>query len=78
MPSKRCEFGVLRANCAGGLNQGLQRLLDQWTQDKVHSGFQVNTCLMLRKSAPVPVTVLADNPDGTILVVGHRHTNIVR
>ena len=46
---REMSLGCWRANCAGGLNQGLQRLLDQWTQDKVHSGFQVvNTCLMFR------------------------------
>lgn len=76
---KEMSFGVLEGQLRGSLNQGLQRLLDQWTQDKLHFRIPGGESLLDVQSRVLPFLsqVLADSPDGTLLIVGHRHTNIV-
>ena len=73
------SFGMLDGQLRGGLNHEQQQLLDQWAKDKVEFRVPNGECLMDVQQRVVPVLsrVLADMADGTLLIVGHRHTNLV-
>lgn len=73
------SFGVLEGRLRGDLDQESQHLLDCWTQDKLH--FRIpggeNLLDVRERALSFLWGVLADNPSGTILMVGHRYTNLV-
>jgi broad specificity phosphatase PhoE len=73
------SFGVLDGQLRGGLDHKQQQLLDQWTKDKVRFRVPNGECLMdvQRRVAPALSSMLEDMADGTLLIVGHRHTNLV-
>lgn len=76
---KEMSFGVLEGQLRRDLDHESQRLLDQWTTNKLHFRIPGGEHLVdvQRRVLPVLSQVLTENPDGTLLVVGHRHTNIV-
>jgi alpha-ribazole phosphatase len=76
---KEMSFGVLEGQLRGHLDHEPQHLLDQWTQDKLHFRIPGGESLLdvQKRVLPLLSQVLTENPHGTLLVVGHRHTNIV-
>jgi broad specificity phosphatase PhoE len=76
---KEMSFGVVEGRMRSQLDQESQHLLDQWTQDKLH--FRIpggeNLFDVQRRVLPLLGQVLANNPDGILLIVGHRYTNLV-
>ena len=76
---KEMSFGVLEGHLRGHLDHEPQHFLDQWTQDKLHFRIPGGESLLdvQRRLLPLLSQILADNPNGTLLIVGHRHTNIV-
>jgi len=73
------SFGILEGQLRHHLDQASQSLLDQWSTNKLH--FRVphgeNLVDVSRRVRPALSQVCSDNPGGTILIVGHRHTNLV-
>ena len=76
---KEMSFGVLEGQLRGHLDHKPQHLLDQWTQDKLHFRIPGGESLLdvQKRVLPLLSHLLEDNPEGTLLIVGHRHTNIV-
>jgi broad specificity phosphatase PhoE len=76
---KEMSFGILEGRLRGHLDHKSQHFLDQWTQDKLHFRIPGGEHLLDVQNRVLPLLsqVLMENPDGTLLVVGHRHTNIV-
>ena len=76
---KEMSFGVLEGQLRGHLDHEPQYLLDQWTQDKLHFRIPGGESLLdvQKRVLPLLSHILEDNPEGTLLIVGHRHTNIV-
>ncbi len=72
-------FGVLEGRLRHQLDDESQNLLDQWTKDKTH--FRIphgeNLIDVRRRATPDLLRVLRENSGETILIVGHRHTNLV-
>ena len=73
------SFGILEGRLRQQLDRASQTLLSQWTKDKAHFRIPHGENLMDVRQRVIPALsrVLADNPGGTILIVGHRHTNLV-
>lgn len=76
---KEMSFGELEGRLRNDLDQKSRHLLDRWTQDKLRFRIPGGECLLdvHQRVLPFLSQILADNPDGTLLIVGHRHTNIV-
>jgi broad specificity phosphatase PhoE len=76
---KEMSFGVLEGRLRRDLDQESRHLLDRWTQDKLHFRIPGGECLLdvQQRVLPFLSSVLADRADGAILIVGHRHTNLV-
>lgn len=73
------SFGILEGRLRHHLDHDSQNLLEQWTQDKAN--FRIpngeNLIDVQRRAVPDLLSVFRENPSGTILIVGHRHTNLV-
>ena len=76
---REMSFGILEGRLRNHLDHESQNLLDRWTQDKLH--FRIpngeNLLDVRKRVVPLLSQVFAENPDGTLLIVGHRHTNLV-
>ena len=72
-------FGVLEGRLRHQLDDDSQRLLDQWTKDKTH--FRIpngeNLIDVQKRAIPDLLRVFKASWGDTILIVGHRHTNLV-
>lgn len=73
------SFGILEGQLRHHLDPASQSLLDQWTTNKLQ--FRIpqgeNLLDVQKRVIPALAQVCADNRGGTILVVGHRYTNLV-
>ena len=76
---KEMSFGVLEGQRRRDLDRESQHLLDQWTAHKLHVRIPGGEHLLdvQKRVLPCLSRVLTENPEGTLLIVGHRHTNIV-
>ena len=76
---REMSFGILEGRLRNHLDQESQSLLDRWTQDKLHFRIPSGENLLDVRNRVVPLLskVFAENPNGTLLIVGHRHTNLV-
>ncbi len=76
---KEMSFGLLEGRLRSDLDQESQHLLDRWMQDKLRFRIPGGECLLdvQQRVLQFLSSVLADRTDGAILIVGHRHTNLV-
>lgn len=73
------SFGLLEGRLRRHLDDDSQSLLAQWTKNKSHFRIPGGESLLDVRSRLLPdlTQVFADNPGGTLLIVGHRQTNLV-
>ncbi len=73
------SFGILEGRLRHDLDRDSQNLLDHWTKDKAN--FRIpngeNLIDVRRRAIPALSRVFRENPGDSILIVGHRHTNLV-
>ncbi|TKB66129.1 MAG: histidine phosphatase family protein [Nitrospira sp.] len=73
------SFGILEGRLRHDLDRDSQNILDQWTRDKAN--FRIpsgeNLIDVRRRAIPALSRVFRENPGDNILIVGHRHTNLV-
>lgn len=73
------SFGILEGRLRHQLDDDSQNLLDRWAKDKTH--FRIpngeNLLDVRRRATPDLLRVLKESPGDNILIVGHRHTNLV-
>ena len=79
MEINEISFGILEGRLRHRLDQASRDLLDRWTKDKANFRIPNGESLsdVWKRVVPALSSVFRDTPGGTVLIVGHRHTNLV-